>query len=57
MRNVSPTFQATGAPLKRGYVAQALIDVGAVLFGLLFIGTRLASIALNIFALFLVLGI
>ncbi|WP_342711531.1 hypothetical protein AAFG13_06725 [Bradyrhizobium sp. B124] len=56
MRNVSPTFQPAGAPFKRSYLAQALIDVGAVLFGLLFVGTWLASLALNIIALFLVLG-
>jgi|GEM_PF-2706953 len=36
MRNVSPTFQPASAPFKRGYLAQALIDVGAVLFGLFF---------------------
>ncbi|MHC2462095.1 hypothetical protein [Bradyrhizobium embrapense] len=52
MRNVLPTFQAAGASFKRGYVAQALIDVGAVLF----VSTWLASIAPSVFALFLVLG-
>ncbi|UGA46642.1 hypothetical protein HU230_0011615 [Bradyrhizobium quebecense] len=56
MRNVSPTFQPTSASFKRGNAAQALIDVGAVLFGLLFVGTWLASIALNVVALLLVLG-
>lgn len=55
-RNVSPTFQPASASFKRSYVAQALIDVGAVLFGLVFIGLWLASVGFSVVVLLLLLG-